>query len=343
MELNLFTQMADTTVYEGEGGGYYAWTPAKSPVLSQAVVGAGKLVLHPRGFALPHYADTYKIAYVVQGECTVGIILPNSGQEQVMIIKKGDALPVVMGSISWWFNGGDSDVTMIFLGESSRSYNPGQFDYFFLTGAAGLLGGFSTEFISKIYGFNKSDAQKLTKSQPNAVIAIIDAEIKMPNQPNCKTENYVVSLETLIPNSNGCAEMTADNYPSLDRIGLSAGLKRLEAGSVSDPCYTTDGSHRIIYVLKGSGRVQIVGLNGALALDTDVNEGHVFVVPRYFAAAELADENGMDFFYVSTSPRPVMEQLAGITSPFKALSSSVLQSALNVSPEFVELLKTKLI
>lgn len=59
--------MADTTIFEGEGGGYYAWTGAKTPVLAQAELGAGKLVLRPRGFALPHYADAYKIGYVAQG------------------------------------------------------------------------------------------------------------------------------------------------------------------------------------------------------------------------------------------------------------------------------------
>lgn len=67
MELNLFPQVTDTTVYEGEGGGYYAWTPAKSPVLSSAHAAAGKLVLQPRGFAFPHYANSYKIGYVAQG------------------------------------------------------------------------------------------------------------------------------------------------------------------------------------------------------------------------------------------------------------------------------------
>lgn len=208
-----------------------------------------------------------------------------------------------MGTISWWFNGGDSDLTIIFLGESSRSYNPGQFDYFFLTGAAGILGGFSTEFISKIYGFTAAEAEKLTKSQPYPVIVKVGAEINMPNAPDCKMDKYVFNLESLIANSTTCAKMTAESFPLLDQVGLSAGLVRLGPGSVADPSYTTDGSHRVIYVLKGSGRVQIVGLNGARALDSDVKEGQLFVVPRYFTAAQLAGDDGMDFFYVSTSAR----------------------------------------
>ncbi|KAK6156975.1 hypothetical protein DH2020_011223 [Rehmannia glutinosa] len=304
--------MADATVYEGEGGGYYAWTPAKSPVLSTAELGAGKLVLKPRGFALPHYADIYKIGYVVQGTCTVGLVSPNSPQEKVIIINGGDAIPVAMGSISWWFNGGDCVLTIIFLGESSQSYNPGQFDYFFLTGALGVLGGFSTEFISKIYNFNEPDSKKLAKSQSEALIIKLGPEINMP----------------------------ADNFPLLDKIGLSANLVRLGPNSVLDPAYSTD-SYRVIYVIKGSGQAQIVGLNGTRPLDASVQEDQLFVVPKFFAVALLAEEQGMEFLCVSTSSRPILGQLAGNKSAWQALSAPVLQASLNVSPEFVEIFKSK--
>lgn len=68
MDFDLQPQKADAAVFEGEGGSYYAWTSAKTPVVAKAAIGAGKLVLQPRGFALPHYADTSKIGYVVQGK-----------------------------------------------------------------------------------------------------------------------------------------------------------------------------------------------------------------------------------------------------------------------------------
>ncbi|CAK9160533.1 unnamed protein product [Ilex paraguariensis] len=54
------------TVFEGDGGGYYSWSTSKSPLLVEAKLGAGKLLLHPRGFSLPHYADSAKIGYVLQ-------------------------------------------------------------------------------------------------------------------------------------------------------------------------------------------------------------------------------------------------------------------------------------
>ncbi|KAK4438291.1 13S globulin seed storage protein 1 [Sesamum alatum] len=340
--------MADATVYEGEEGGYYAWTGAKSPAIPQAKLGAGKLVLRPRSFALPHYADAFKIGYVAQGTCTVGFIFPNDPKEKVVIINKGDAIPVSMGAISWWFNGGDSDTTIIFLGESSQSYNPGQFDYFFLTGPLAALPGFSTEFLTKIYRLNESDSKKLANSQTNALVVKLGEEINMPRHSNCDTKDYVFNLDDLI-SSGVCgstsgahyAKITAENFPLLDKIGLSASLVRLEANSVLDPYYSSNGSHQIIYVTKGTGRIQIVGLNGTQALDASVQEGQAFVVPKFFAVAQLAGEHGMEIFCVSTSPRPVLGQLAGKESAWKALSLPVLQAALNVSPEFVELFKSK--
>ncbi|GFP99198.1 11s globulin seed storage protein 2 [Phtheirospermum japonicum] len=345
MALNLSPQIADATAYDGEGGAYYAWTAAKSPVLSEAALGAGKLVLQPRGFALPHYADTFKIGYVVQGTCTVGLVLPNSPQEKVIIINGGDAIPVPMGSISWWFNGGDSNLTIIFLGESKQSHNPGKFDYFFLTGALGVLRGFSNEFISKIYNLNEADSEKLAKSRTEALILKLGEEINMPGQPNCNVKEYAFNLVDLICSNDGspgvaCAAITADNLGLLDKVGLSASLVRVGPNSVLDPSYTTDGSHRVIYVIKGSGRVQIVGLNGALALDAEVGPDQLFVVPKFFAAALLADEHGLELYSVYTSSRPVLGQLAGNTSPWKALSLPVLQASLNVSPAFVQLFKS---
>ncbi|KAL3620861.1 hypothetical protein CASFOL_035773 [Castilleja foliolosa] len=342
MALNLSPQTADVTAYDGEGGAYYIWTPAKSPLLSEAALGAGKLVLQPRGFALPHYADTFKIGYVVQGTCTVGLVLPNSPQEKVIIINEGDAIPVPMGSLSWWFNNGDSNMTIIFLGESKLSYNPGQFDYFFLTGALGVLGGFSNEFISKIYNINKPDSTKLAKSRTEPLIVKIGQEVNMPGQPNCNVNEFVFNLKKLGGGSPGvaCAEVTGDNFGLLDQIGLSASLVRAGPNSVVDPSYSTDGSHRIVYVLKGSGRVQIVGLNGTQVLDADVEQGQLFVVPKFFAVALLAGEHGLDLYSVFTSSRPVLGQLAGNKSPWKALSLPVLQASLNVSPGFVELFKS---
>ncbi|KAI9103608.1 hypothetical protein K1719_023231 [Acacia pycnantha] len=54
-------------IFEGDGGSYYLWSASHVPTLANNNVGAGRLLLQPQGFALPHYADSDKIGYVLQG------------------------------------------------------------------------------------------------------------------------------------------------------------------------------------------------------------------------------------------------------------------------------------
>ncbi|MFS7985884.1 putative rmlC-like cupin domain superfamily, rmlC-like jelly roll protein [Helianthus anomalus] len=67
MVMQLMAGKVDQTASEGTGGGYYAWSDSTTPLLCQFKLGAGKLLLRPRGFALPHYADSSKFGYVTQG------------------------------------------------------------------------------------------------------------------------------------------------------------------------------------------------------------------------------------------------------------------------------------
>lgn len=68
MELNLSPKFAQK-IFEGEGGTYHSWSSSEYELLKQAKVGGGRFLLHPRGFAFPHYADCDKIGYVLEGIC----------------------------------------------------------------------------------------------------------------------------------------------------------------------------------------------------------------------------------------------------------------------------------
>ncbi|MFS7920011.1 putative rmlC-like cupin domain superfamily, rmlC-like jelly roll protein [Helianthus anomalus] len=70
MEKKMVVEKADQTVFEGDSGGYYVWSNSKIPLLSELKLGAGKLLLHPLAFALPHYIDSNKICFVLEGTFT---------------------------------------------------------------------------------------------------------------------------------------------------------------------------------------------------------------------------------------------------------------------------------
>nr|GMC89723.1 11S globulin seed storage protein 2 [Ipomoea batatas]GMD22318.1 11S globulin seed storage protein 2 [Ipomoea batatas] len=267
MELNLAPQMPDQTVYEGEGGGYYSWSTSAAPFLGQAKLAAGKLVLQPLGFALPHYADFKKFGYVLQGCCVVGMISPDSTTEKVVKVTKGDVIPVELGAVTWWYNDGDSDVVIVFLGETSDSNNAGPFNYYFLAGALGMLGGFSADFLASGFGISVTESKTLFKTQNAALITKLKAKLKISDLVNNNRKEMVFNLESALPsvnikNGGSLVSATAENFPLLSRVNLSGNLVKLESGSMLTPGYTADSSYELGYVASGSARIQIVGLNG---------------------------------------------------------------------------------
>ncbi|GKC00013.1 glutelin type-A [Tanacetum coccineum] len=66
MDELLLTWSKTPLLSEGDSGGYYVWTSSKTPLLSETKLGAGKLLLHPLGFAIPHYANSSKIGFVLE-------------------------------------------------------------------------------------------------------------------------------------------------------------------------------------------------------------------------------------------------------------------------------------
>ncbi|KAK9929264.1 hypothetical protein M0R45_026368 [Rubus argutus] len=329
------TPKSAATVFEGDGGGYYVWS---FPELGEANVGAGKLVLKPSGFALPHYADSAKFGYVLQGgDGLVGMVYPNTSEEVVLKLQKGDVIPVPLGAVSWWFNNGDSsdDLVIVFLGETTKAYTPGLFTYFFIAGTQSLVGAFSTDFISKSFNISNDEADEVTKNQTGVLLVKLGQGKTMP-KPNALITHKLVHPLTV------SATLTEKEFPFLNKAGLSANLIKLEPDAISSPIYTTDSMVQLIYVVRGGGRVQIAGLNGQRVLDAEVTAGHLMVVPRFFMEAKLAGEEGLDCLSVITSSRAVLEDLTGKTSVLGALSPEVLQTSLSISPELQTLLQSKI-
>ncbi|XP_019171808.1 PREDICTED: cruciferin PGCRURSE5-like isoform X2 [Ipomoea nil] len=348
MELNLAPQMPDQTVSEGEGGGYYTWSISAVPFLGQAKLAAGKLVLQPLGFALPHYADFKKIGFVLQGSCVVGMISPNSTTENVVKVTKGDAIPVELGAVTWWYNDGDSDVIVVFLGETTDSNPLGPSNYYFLAGALGMLGGFSADFLAGGFGISVSESKTLFKTQNATVITKLKEKLNITNPPNNNRKDLVFNLENALPpvnanNGGSLVSATAENFPLLSRVNLSGNLVKLEPGSMLTPGYTADSSYELGYVASGSARIQIVGLNGQMVLDDKVAAGRLFVLPKFFVGSLIADTEGIEFVSTVTSAEPKLRRLAGVESVWKALSPSILQASLNLSTEETEIFKAKIV
>ncbi|GJW41465.1 11S seed storage protein, plant, partial [Tanacetum coccineum] len=284
-------------------------------------------------------------------KCTVGLVTPNSSQEVVVVIKKGDVLPLLRGVISWWFNDGDTDTTILFLGETTIAQVPGDMSYFFCEGILGILNGFQSDFVEKIFDLDNNQVKDILTSQQGTVIVKLKNGTVFPNPsvPHGKVYSPIdtTSADVVVKRGGIINSLTEKDFSVLVEMGLSARFVRLEGKAILSPSYVTDGSVKAFYVAKGSGQIRVVGNEGKPIFDGEVEEGELMIVPRFSAASVIANEGGIELFIAVTSSKrvtiflPIFQQLAGNDSVWKALSNVVLRSALNISPELEELFKMK--
>ncbi|GAB2291643.1 hypothetical protein Dimus_025899 [Dionaea muscipula] len=346
MEIDL-TPKLPQMVCGGDGGSYHAWCPSELPMLREGNIGAAKLALEKNGFALPRYSDSAKVAYVLQGCGVAGIVLPEK-EEKVLAIKKGDAIALPFGVVTWWYNKEDTDLVVLFLGDTSKAHKAGTFTDFFLTGSNGIFTGFSTEFVCRAWDVDEETAKALVTKQSGTGIVKLDdgSSIKMPEPKkehrdgmalNCEEAPLDVDIK-----GGGCVVvLNTKNLPLVGEVGLGADLVRIYGKSMCSPGFSCDSALQVTYIVKGSGRVQVVGVDGKRKLETTVKAGNLFIVPRFFVVSKIADDTGMEWFSIITTPNPIFTHLAGRTSVWKALSPEVLQAAFNVTPEIENKFRSK--
>lgn len=345
MDIDL-TPRLPKKAYGGDGGSYYEWCSEELPMLREAKIGAAKLALEKEGLAFPSYSDSAKVAYVLQGSGTCGIVLPEATKDKVLPIKQGDSLALPFGVVTWWFNPNDIDLVVLFLGDTSKGHKAGKFTNFQLTGANGLFTGFTPEFVSRAWDLKEDEAKKLVHSQTNSGITKLKAGQKMPVPKPEDREGLVLNcleapLDTDIKNAGCVVVLNTKNLPLVGEVGLGADLVRIEGHAMCSPGFSSDSAFQVTYVVRGSGRVQVVGVDGKRVLETHVKAGYLFIVPRFFVVSKIADADGMDWFSIITTPNPVFSHLAGRTSVWKAISPEVLESAFNTTLEMEKLFRSK--
>ncbi|GER29978.1 RmlC-like cupins superfamily protein [Striga asiatica] len=344
MELDLTPRLAKK-IYGGDGGAYYAWCPNELPMLREGNIGAAKLALEKNGFAPPRYSDSAKVAYVLQGSGVAGIILPEK-EEKLLPIKKGDAIALPFGVVTWYHNKEDTELLILFLGDTSKAHKRGSFTDFFLTGPKGIFTGFSTEFVSRAWDVDEPTAKALVSSQHGHGIIKLGPNTKLP-EPNKEHYNGMAlnceeaPLDVDIKGGGKVVVLNTKNLPLVGEVGLGADLVKLNGSAMCSPGFSCDSALQVTYIVRGSGRVQVVGVDGKRVLETTIKAGNLFIVPRFFVVSKIADPDGMDWFSIITTPNPIFTHLAGRTSVWKALSSEVLQAAFNVPVEVEQKFSSK--
>ncbi|KAK2970445.1 hypothetical protein RJ640_015541 [Escallonia rubra] len=344
MELDLSPKLPQKA-YGGSGGAYYAWCPKELPMLGEGNIGAAKLALQKNGLGLPRYSDSAKVAYVLQGGGVAGIVLPEQ-EEKVLPIKEGDAIALPFGVVSWWYNKEDTELVVLFLGDTSKAHKAGSFTDFFLTGSNGIFTGFSTEFVSRAWDLDESVVKTLVGKQSGNGIVKLDAGFKMPEPKDEHRHGMALNcleapLDVDIKNGGRVVVLNTKNLPLVGEVGLGADLVRLDGSAMCSPGFSCDSALQVTYIVRGSGRVQVVGVDGKRVLETTIKAGNLFIVPRFFVVSKIGDPDGMEWFSIITTPNPIFTHLAGRTSAWKALSPEVLQASFNVAPDVEQQFRSK--
>uniref|UniRef100_A0A0E0IND6 Cupin type-1 domain-containing protein n=1 Tax=Oryza nivara TaxID=4536 RepID=A0A0E0IND6_ORYNI len=344
---------AGKPLVENDAGSYLAWSGKDQPAVAGEKLGCGLLVLKPLGFALPHYADSGKFGYVLGGSAVVGVLPAGvDARERVVRLEAGDVIAMRAGEVTWWYNDTDGDdVTIVFMGDTARAASPGDISYFVLAGPMGVLGGLDAGLLAKASGLTSPEqAATAFRSQPAALLTRLNRKLHGVRPREHDRHGIVVNAARVPADSNtggaaaGTKTVTAAHLPVLAQLGFSVGLTRLDAGAaVRGPWVLRDAAAQAVYVARGSGRVQVAGAGGASTLlDAEVAAGSLLVVPRYGVSLAAADDaGGMELVSLIKSPRPATEHFTGKGSVIGGLTAEIVQAALNVSPEFVEQLRTK--
>ncbi|KAI8566440.1 hypothetical protein RHMOL_Rhmol02G0040600 [Rhododendron molle] len=140
------------------------------------------------------------------------------------------------------------------------------------------------------------------------------------------------------PRGGRVSTLNSQNLPVLGWVRLSAERGVLYRNALMAPLWNIN-AHSIIYILQGSGRLQIVGSSGNSAFDNHVREGQIIVVPQNFAVIKKASDQGLEWISFKTSGNAMTSQLAGRLSAIRNIPEEVLMNSYDISRDEARSLK----
>ncbi|KAL6970572.1 hypothetical protein U1Q18_030268 [Sarracenia purpurea var. burkii] len=140
------------------------------------------------------------------------------------------------------------------------------------------------------------------------------------------------------PRAGRVTTFNAYSLPILNYIQLSAEKGFLYGNAILAPHWNVN-AHSIIYVIRGSGRLQVVGNFGNTVFDGRVQEGQLIAVPQNFAVVKKASEEGLEWVAFKTNGAAVTSQLAGRVSAIRNMPEEVVMNSYDISREEARSLK----
>ncbi|KAJ4955296.1 hypothetical protein NE237_012079 [Protea cynaroides] len=227
-----------------------------------------------------------------------------------------------------------------------------------------VFNGFDTQLLSEAFGVDEETARRLQGENDDNRGAIVHVErgleVIRPSRGEEEEEReqgerrgrrYENGLEETICNARlrenlgdptradvyseqggRISSLNSHKLPILNHLQLSAERGVLYRNAILAPHWNIN-AHSVIYVTRGSARVQIVGNRGERVFDEEVREGQIVVVPQNFAVAKRANNEGFEWVSFKTNDNAISSDLAGRTSVLRALPEEVLMNAYQIRRE----------
>ncbi|KAL3812470.1 hypothetical protein ACJIZ3_013738 [Penstemon smallii] len=140
------------------------------------------------------------------------------------------------------------------------------------------------------------------------------------------------------PRGGRITSLNSQSLPILSYLQLSAERGVLYKNAIRAPHWNIN-SHSVIYVTRGSARVQVVGNQGKSVFNDKVREGQLLIVPQNYVVIKKASDQGFEWVSFKTNDNAMSSQLAGRLSAIRAFPEGVLMNAYDISRQDARNLK----
>ena len=140
------------------------------------------------------------------------------------------------------------------------------------------------------------------------------------------------------PRGGRISTLNGQDLPILNALRLSAERGFLYQNAIMAPHWNVN-AHSIIYIIRGSGRIQVAGNAGRSMFDGQVQEGQLIVIPQNFALIKKAGSQGLEWIAFKTNDNAITSPLAGRLSAIRSMPEEVLMNSYDISREEARNLK----
>ncbi|KAL9240307.1 hypothetical protein vseg_014543 [Gypsophila vaccaria] len=126
--------------------------------------------------------------------------------------------------------------------------------------------------------------------------------------------------------------LNAQKLPLLRYLRLSAERGVLNENAMMTPHWNIN-AHSIMYVTRGTGRIQVAREDGRLVFDGRVQEGQLLIIPQNYVVVKKAAQEGLQWVAFKTNDNAMISPLAGKISAIRGMPTEVVMNSFGLSRE----------